>query len=224
MQPSDSGNFGGGQSQFKNSESVKRLLTKTKAIPPSIRDSPCSKPLLSASDPYFGGKLLHSNSAPDFSVGTHNIKKRYESNRSGALKLKPVSTSREPLRKFPGQLRKTRLQLEREAAAAEAEASRIAAPPAAPSTGVNTDDPNFLHMDQSSLPLFLFDNPAFEVRAVCAANHFHTNPPHRTPHRPLHPLHCTATFTATATALALHRNRNCTTETPYADQDTRGVD
>ena len=155
--------------------SLKSLLNTEKRLPPSLRDSPALKPLVNAKDPFFGGKMLHSSSAPNLSVNHRNIQRRYEDNTllsaPAPLKLRNINKTKG----FPGQLRKTQLQLEREQDEAEALAvKQAAAAEAAVAAAAGVLDPSleqslkasdaFLSIDQSKLPLWLFDNASLDPK------------------------------------------------------------
>ena len=99
MEPSGSGSG--------MSDSMKTFLKKEKKLPPSLCDSTARKPLSASKGAVFGGKLIHSSSAPDFAVNHTNIQHRYD---RGSTRKLPKMKKEPKVRAFPGQMRESPLK------------------------------------------------------------------------------------------------------------------
>jgi dynein heavy chain len=144
------------QSGSGMSDSMKTFLKREKKLPPSLRDSTARKPLSAAKGAVFGGKLIHSSSAPDFAVNAQNIQHRYD---SGSRRKLPQLKKDPAIRAFPGQMRESPLK---EWVTVEAKPFRKFEAPKPELEAM--EDKSFLKLDQSKLPLHLFDNQEYETK------------------------------------------------------------
>ena len=150
---------------------LKRLerSTKVKKAPPSMRQPPATME---------DGQLKFSRSVPSQKLNQANIQARYVPSEKRAAerqraKDKPGRTDAGQ-RPFPGAIRKTRLRQAQEAdEAAARELAAAAALGAAAAQGggcaaaavqPKKDDDSFLHIDQSKMPLHIYDDDDLELR------------------------------------------------------------